>query len=269
MKRSYNFLAKVMRVAVVAIAVFALAGCGNSGLTYKPWADLSEHYDLSKIDISEDGYCSFNSYDLCQGLKPYRNERLNDNEYVATVLGRNVLLRSEPRISPRTVLGSVNTGDVISVLRASEFMNGKFWNYVQVTSGRNTGRFGYICTDYLIEQEQYRALCAYVFSPQSNLSAYAESKYLNAISDILLKLNVNAYRPNLLVNVIDAKDFGNRVVVAFEIRDLGFKENDTLLALVQFVHGENDFVVIGVLPGRYLDDVSPSPNGSYTVYFRQ
>lgn len=261
-------LKKLFISAVIAVAAITFSGCFDRGLSYDPWVDLSNHFDLGKVEIMEAGYCRFNSFELCEGLTPYRNERLNDQEYTATVLGRNVLLRSEPKISPRTVRGSVNTGDIISVLRASEFMNGKFWNYVYVSSGRSAGKYGYICTDYLIEQEQYRVLSTHVFaSRNSNLSDRAESKYLNAISSILLKLKVDEYCRNISADVVDAQAYGNQAIVAFRICNFDVRENDSLLAFVQFIQNENDFVVLGVVPGRTVHSIQPHPNGSYTIEY--
>ena len=106
MKGFHKFLSEVMHIAVVAIAVVALCGCNGFGSSssskYAPWTDLSMHYNLDKINVSGDA-CHFNSYELSQGLAPYTSKRLNNNEYFATVLGQKVLLRSEPKISPKTV----------------------------------------------------------------------------------------------------------------------------------------------------------------------
>lgn len=250
----------------VAVATLSFTGCFDLGSSYKPWADLSKYFDLDNVHKSGSMH-HFNSFELCQNKKIYRNERLNSNEYSATVLGLNVLLRSDRVISPRTKIGSVNTGDIISVQGRSEYCNGKFWNYVCVSSGPNAGRCGYICTDYLIGQDQYDALRNYVFPQSSNISPKAESKYLNAISDILLKLDVNKYRPALFVDVVNAKHYGKKLVAAFQIRDLALKNNNSLLAFVEFTQGEYDYTVIGVVPGSYVHNINPLPNGSYDIYF--
>ena len=268
MKKPRNFISKMMCVAVAAITMISLCSCGGgSNSPYAPWTDLSHHFDLSKVQSSGDNIYHFNSYELCQGKIPYRNERLNDNEYIATVLGRNVLLRSDRRIAKSTMIGSVNTGDVVAVQSCSEFVNGKYWNYVQVRSGKSAGRWGYICTDYLIEQEQYRAFKDYVLEAYSNLSIYDESKYLNAISSVLLKLNVNHYHPQLAVNVNDVKVWGRYAVVAFQIKNPNISENNSLLAFVQFTEGENDYVVLGIVPGFAARDMMMMPNGSFDIYY--
>ena len=268
----HKFLSNVMHVAVVALAAVTLCGCGNLGAgtssKYAPWTDLSNHYNLDKINVSGDA-CNFNSYELSQGLTPYTNKRLNNNEYFATVLGQKVLLRSEPKISPRTVKGSVNTGDVITVQGIpAVYVNGKFWNAVYVSSGYYAGSHGYICNDYLIEQEKYQVLRDYVFSSyQSNITIQTESKYLNAIGDILLKLNVNKTHPNLSVNLVDVNTWGNKVVTVFNICNWGVQENNSLLAYVEFTQGTNDFVVLGIVPGRAARGIMLMPNGSYEIHF--
>ena len=251
----------------VAVATLSFTGCFG-GSDYEPWKDMSDYFDLEQIQPSGHMY-HFNSYDLCKGKTPYRNERLNSNEYSATVLGINVLLRSDCVISPRTRIGSVNTGDIISVQGRSEYSNGKFWNRVYVSSGLNAGRSGYICTDYLIGQDQYEALRKYVFSPKSNILPTAESKYLNAISAILLKLDVNSYNPNLLVDVIDVDFWAKKTVVSFRIYDMNLKENASLLAFVEFTSGENDYTVFGIVPGSNVRSITPCPNGSYDIIFEK
>ena len=266
----------MMRLAVV-IAAILLCGCQGKDKKsqeaptspYAPWQDLSAYFDLSKV-LSADKELNlyfFNSADLCQGKLPFRNERLNDNAYSATVLGLNVLLRSQPIISQRTVRGSVNTGDVISVEGYSEYHNGKYWNKVQVLSGYSAGKTGYICTDYLIAQDQFQILHNYVFdSPFSNVSVRDESKYLNAISAVLLKLDVATKRQQLAVNFIDVKRFGTYEVVTFQLRDLNATSNNTLLAFIQFEYGKNDYRVIGVVPGTFANDMQRLNNGAYEIY---
>lgn len=261
-------LKHLFTLVCVVIATALFTGCFGGDSGYKPWQDMSDYFDLDQIQPSGSMY-HFNSYDLGKGKIPYRNERLNDNEYTATVLGLNVLLRSDRIISPRTRIGSVNTGDMISVQSRSEYSNGKFWNYVYVSSGPYAGRSGYICTDFLIGQDQYEALRKYVFSPKSNILPNAESKYLNAISAILLKLNVNDYNPNLLVDVIDVDFWAKKTVVSFRIHDINLKDNASLLAFVEFTSGENDYTVFGIVPGSNVRSITPCPNGSYDVIFEK
>lgn len=265
-----------MRLALVVVAMIALCACQGKEKKaeetptspYAPWNDLSAYFDLGKVVSVNPNLSKFTSSTLCYGKLPLRNERLNDNAYTATVLGLNVLLRSEPIITPRTIKGSVNTGDDISVLSYSEYHNGKYWNRVQVTSGNCVNYYGYICTDYLIAKDQYLVLHDHVFSsPYSNIYIYDESKYLNAISLILLKLNVGLLHQNLAVSIIDTKKFGNYEVVTFQLRDTTAQQNDTLLAFVQFEKGKNDYHVLGVVPGKFAGDMQRLFDGSYEIYF--
>jgi hypothetical protein len=90
---------------------------------------------------------------------------------------------------------------------------------------------------------------------------------LNAISSVLIKLNVNHYHPQLAVNVNDVKVWGRYAVVAFQIKNPNISENNSLLAFVQFTEGENDYVVLGIVPGFAARDMMMMPNGSYDIYY--
>ena len=267
MKRAHSIFGGTLRIAIAAIVVLSLCSWTREPLRYNPWRDLSSYFNLREVYRSG-SYYYFNSYNISRGLRSYTNKRLNNSEYYATVLGQNVYLRSEPYVSKSTARGFVNTGDVIAVQGASVYVNGKYWNYVYVRSGNSSGRWGYICTDFLIEQEKYQVLRDYVLrSPNSNISIATYSKYLNAIGDILVKLNINSYHPNLAVNVLDARSWGNQVVVAFQIRNLNIQDNDSLLAYVSFTKSSNDYVVLGIVPGQRHNSISQMSNGSYNIYF--
>jgi hypothetical protein len=135
-------------------------------------------------------------------------------------------------------------------------------------SGRCQGFAGYICNDYLISQEKYEAFVNYIFPYHgSNINVNTESKYLNSISDVLLKLEVNKHRPRLTVNVIDVKNFGYKLVVAFQIRDLDMTNNNSLLAFIEFANNSNDFRVLGVVPGHALSGIMQMADGSYDIQY--
>jgi len=273
MKTLNKLTTKWLQSAVIIIAALALFACGGSPLSskssspYEPWPDLSHHFDLEKVNHTDAG-CHFNTYELCQGKIPYVSNLVSDSEYNATVLGTNVVLRSQPAVSRHTKIGSVNTGDVLSAKGAATFINGKYWNYVYVSSGRSAGRSGYICSDYIIEQEKYRMVNQYVLNSNSNMNIKTESKYLNAIGDILLKLNVNRTNPNLFVQLCNTAVWGQHVVATFKIEDMNIQgKNRALLAFVQFTQGTNDYVVLGIVPGSHAFSVSPNGNGSYSIHF--
>ena len=126
----------------------------EKSLSYSPWVDLSEHFDLSSVKVSESGLRSFNSLDISYNKQLYAAKRLDNAEYNATVLGSNLLLRSQPIISNSTRRAYLNTGDKLTVMRPIGFMNGKYWDYVYVNTGYSMGCEGYVCSDFIVSQEQ-------------------------------------------------------------------------------------------------------------------
>lgn len=251
-------------------SVVMLCACGGHGVRpqsgYAPWVDLSMHYDLSKVR-NNGGMKSFNTVELTHGKVPFANERFGNNEYNATVVGLNVCLRSQPIVRNSTKRGHVHTGDKLTVLRPIGYANGKFWDYVYVNSGLCAGREGYICTDYIVTQEQYEMIDYYALYTGLNLDYSTPSKLLQAVSDVLLKLDAHRNHPNLTVSLLSKLPFGNEQIVVYQIRNNSIAGNNSLIAVVQFFNNNNDYVVLGVVPGNGCNNVSRNPNGSYDVYF--
>jgi hypothetical protein len=264
MKRTLKLISKATLVVAAAFIVLSLCSWTRTPLSYSQWANLSSYFNLNAVYASGNTY-HFNSYDICRNT--WQSHRFNDNEYFGTVLGQNVMLRSRPIVTQSTVIGSVNTGDRLYIPGYTEYSNGRLWNKVRVDSGRSSGYWGYVCADYIIEQEKYQVLRNYVFSANSNISIKSDSKYLNAIAEILLRLNVNNYRPYLSVNLVGSRQFGNQNIQIFRIRNLGINDNDTLLAYVQFTQGSNDYTVIGIVPGQNPHSISQRYDGSFDISF--
>ena len=274
MKLFHNFslrsLHKVVAVAVLASVAFSFSSCKALPKRdlYEPWPSLSKYFDLDKVSFSNNiGH--FNTYEISK--ERYERKPIDWGDYTATVLGMGVLLRSQPIISPYTRLGSVNTGDFVEIIGPAEYnpSNGKWWNRVQVQSGVCQGYSGYICNDYLISQEKYYAFERYVFPYQGSNISYrnTDSKYLNAISDVLLKFEVNQRNPQLYIQLKNVKNIGYKQVVTFQIYDMLMRRNNSMLAFIEFVHGENNFVVLGVVPGSNVCSIEPTPNGSYDISY--
>lgn len=267
-----RIFAKTAKIAVLASVAVLFGACSGGDDIYSPWPSLSRYFNTDKITISNNtGY--FNTSELCAGKELYVRKPFSDGEYTATVLGMNVVLRSRPAITPTTKRGNVQTGDFVRVLGPAEYnmSNNKYWNYVEVLSGRCQGFTGYICNDFLISQEKYNAFQDYVFGSWkggSNISyRHTESKYLNAISDVLLKFDVSSRSPQLTIRLLDAKRFGAKMVTTFQIHDLNMGENDTMLAFIEFTQGTNEFTVLGVVPGKYQTSIIPMGYGSYNIQY--
>ena len=262
---------------VMLMSLLALSSCGALGgrakdaqkaeFSYAPWTDLSRFFDLEKISVSESGLRSFNSLDISYSKELFAVERVGNDEYNATVLGTGVRLRSQPEVKNSTLRSLLNTGDKLTVLRPIGYMNGKYWDYVYVNTGYSAGLEGYVCSDFIVSQEQAEVIHGYILRNGSNLDISTPSKVLRAIADVLLALQVNKRHPNLSVQLLGEINYGEHTIVTYQIRDFGIAENNTLLAVVQFFNTNNDFVVLGVVPGYSVNNVRRNPNGSYDIFF--
>ncbi len=258
---------RVVVSTLIAVATMTLfSSCLSEPLTYAPWTDLSQYFDLERVEHS-DGQCSFNSYTLSQGKEMITSKRIDDHKYNATVLGKNVWVRSSPTIARYTQRCQVNTGDHVTVLHSAGYENGKYWSYVYVNSGRRAGNYGYICSDFIIEQQKYEIIQKYILSSSTNITLETESKYLNAIADVLLKFNVNVLHQRLFVSLIDSTHTGDHLIVTFRIQDIGIQGNNSMLAVIQFTPNTNDYVVIGIVPGYSVGRITRLADGSCDVNF--
>ncbi|MBQ6613247.1 MAG: hypothetical protein IIX19_05945 [Alistipes sp.] len=267
MKTKHLFIAAI--VAILTMTSCSMFGGGDgSRFTYAPWPDLSAHFDLSKIETMEgSNILKFNTAAITAGRVPMTSDRLDNGEYNATVLGRSVVLRSNPVVSAYTKITNINTGDKLTVTRNCGYQNGHYWSYVYVNTGRAAGYQGFVCTDFIVGSEQYEMIDQYVIRSGSNLSIYyTDSKKLHAIADVLIKFQADKRHPNLNVSLLNEYPFGHQSIVVYQIRDYGMQNNNCMLAIVQFTQNSNDFVVLGVVPGNTINSIQPI-GGSYDVYF--
>lgn len=263
-------LSALFAVALIGGGAFIILGASESDVEeshgYAPWVDLTSHFNLDKV-VDSDGHSHFNSYELTHECLPISRELIVEDEYDAVVLGTGVWVRSYPQLKKRFQRCQVKTGDLLHVTRSAGYQSGGYWSYVKVNSGRRAGKEGYIPNDYIIEQEKYDLLQRYVLTGSTNMNHRTPSKYLNAIATVLMKLEANTRHPNLDVAQLDVSPFKQQTIVTFGISDRNVAENNSLLAFVQFYNNNNDFVILGIVPGKVVNQVSQNPNGSYDIYY--
>lgn len=265
MKTRHLFFAALV---VILSMTSCLPGGGEPKFKYAPWPDLNAHFDLSKIEEMEgSNILKFNTAAITANRLPLTSSRISNGEYNATVVGRSVVLRSQPIVAGYSKITNVNTGDKLTVTRNCGYQNGHYWSYVYVNTGRAAGAQGFVCTDYIVASEQFEMIDQYIIRSGSNLSVYyTDSKKLHAIADVLIKFQADKRHPNLGVSLLNEYPFGHQSIVVYQIRDYGMQNNNCMLAIVQFTQGSNDFVVLGVVPGNTINSIQPI-GGSYDVYF--
>ncbi len=265
------FIAVVFALGAIAGGAFIIMSgtdiVNDNSIRYEPWVDLGEHYDLSKIKLLEGDVYHFNSYDLSGGRIPFTAYRTSDEGFDATVLGTGVWIRSYPRLKNRTKRCQVKTGDQLTVIRKSDYMDGKNWYYVKVKSGRRAGAEGYICADYVIEQAGYDLLQRFVFNGASNVNLKSPTPYLRALATVLVRLVGDKNNANLSVQLLDTTIYERHTIVSFQVRDLNLATNSSLLVFVQFLDNSDDFTIIGIVPGNDVNTISHNPNCSFDIYY--
>lgn len=266
---------KIRNLFIMAFAaVMMFTSCGGvvetgPELSYAPWLDLNSHYNLETVTKLEgSNTLKFNSYQISQGRIPFVSDRLENGEYAARILGTGVSMRSKPIVANYNKRATLNTGHSLMVTQHNLFSNGRYWCYCYFRyPGEDVYEKGYVCSDYIVSAEQYEMVYKYLFQQGSNLSIKTPSKMLRAAADVLLKLQADIRHPNLSVQMLNSINHGEHTIVTYQIRDLGIIQNNTLLAVVQFFNNNNDFVVLGVVPGTMINNVMRNADGSYDVYF--
>lgn len=255
------------------VALVTLSSCDSvvskPQFTYAPWTDLTAYFDLSKIEkLSGSNMFTFNSYEISQGRLPMTSDRLESGEYNAMILGAGVWMRSKPIVAGYTKRAQLNTGHYFVVTKHNFFANGRYWCYGFITyPGEGVYDYGYVCSDYVVSTEQFEMVQKYLFQQGSNLNYKTESKMLRAAADILLKFEADKRHPNLSVSMLNHYPFGQHTLVVYQIRNYSTQENNCMLAIVQFFNDNNDFVILGIVPGNGINQIQPNANGSYDVYF--
>jgi len=234
---------------------------------YSSWADLSAYFNLSYVRHEGGGLRSFNNAQLSRGRAPFESNLLDGREYYAAIVGTNVWVRSDAYISQSTQICKINTGDRLTVLRSSFYSGGRYWCYVKVISGRHSGTYGYVCSDYIVTEEQYDVLSRYVFGRSSNLGVRNLSKELCAVADVLLRMGANNRYYDLSVTKGATRTLGGVTVVAYHIYNRSVSSNNSMLAVVRYTDSSNNYVVLGVVPGSSLSGVERNYDGSYEIYY--
>ncbi len=269
MKHKLLFVAVLASLSMLAACNFIEKSPKGAVVSYAPWADLNIHFDLNAVQKLEGGNSlKFNSYEIAQSRVPWTSDRLDNAEYSAKVLGTGVSMRSQPVIASYTQRNVLNTGYSLTVTKHNEYHNGRYWCYCYTMfPGADWYERGYVCSDYIVSAEQYEMVYAYLFKQGSNLSIQTPSKFLRAAADVLLKFEADKRHPNLSVQMLSNVNYGEHTIATYQIRDLGLAQNNTMLAVVQFFNNNNDFIVLGVVPGVAVNNVLRNADGSYDVYF--
>ena len=106
-----------------------------------------------------------------------------------------------------------------------------------------------------------------MFNNNESLSVDTPVKYLRALSSILLRLGVTAEHSNISVQILNTTVYEHHTVLTFQIRDLNVAENSSLLAFVQYLGDDEDYVVIGIVPGNDIYDLQHCENCSFDIYY--
>lgn len=265
------FCGVLFALSIIAAGAYFILGNPSAEeefvLSYEPWADLSNHYDLSNVKMLEDGLSHFNSVEISEGCVPFTSGQSVAGEYDATIIGTGVWVRSYAKLKPKYKLCQVNTGDRISVQRTVGHADGKTWCYAKIKSGRCAGFEGFICTDYVMEQRAYDLLKHYVLDADTNMSLKTPTKYLRSVAALLSKLDVNMQTRRLSVTMLDDEAFDEQSILTLKLHDHNLANNSSLLAFILFSKHNDDFVVLGIVPGNSINSIHLNPNGSYDIYY--
>ncbi len=259
----------IMALAAVMTLTSCISGPKSAGLSYAPWVDLNAHFDLESVTkLDGSNMFTFNSFTMTQNRLPITSERLENSEYAARILGTGVAMRMKPIVSRSNKIATLSTGQHLTVTQHNLYANGRYWCYGYFQYwGEDVYDKGYVCSDYIVSAEQYEMVQKYLFQQGSNLNIKTQSKFLRAAADVLLKLEADKRMPNLSVMMLNQYPVGMHTIVAYQIRDYGMTANNCMLAFVQFNNANNEYVIIGVVPGNGVNNVMPNPNGSYDIYF--
>ena len=258
-KLSRTSFAKAIRVCTVALVALVFCNASASAQQFYPWNNLSNYFNLNALYSNGSSYM-FNTYSLA-GNWNMTNEQVS-GEYYGVILGTNVWVRSQPYLSQSTQLCKVNTGDRLLIVGDGGYNNGKHWTRVRLADGYYAGSYGYICSDYIIDQEMYNILCRYVFQ-RSNMSVANKSQHLHAVATVIRNLGANNYSPYQISVTKLSTSYSE--LIAFRITNNSFSYNTSMLAFVKCSSNSNNYKVVAIVPGYSINYVTRLSNGTYDI----
>lgn len=237
---------------------------------YGPWNDLNYYFDCNNVGMLARDRFTVRTSELCVNTKNWRSPLLASGEREAYVFATPELcIRTEHPSNPKSyIVNGLCYGVKVRVLEECADNIAK----VEYVSGQTKhpidgSLVGYVSREYLTSERVYNLMNRYVLPSEAAEARFKVSKWRLAAADIISAVGATHDGPNITIDVekvvVVERDKESVVVFGLEREDSDVK----LLAIVEFFAADNEYRILGIIPGEMVEDVRFYNTGDYVVRY--
>lgn len=237
---------------------------------YGPWNDLNDYFDYNNVGMLGRDRYTFRTSELCVNVHNWRSPLLASGETEAYVFATpELVIRSEhPANSKSFIINGLCYGVKVRVLEECvdniakvEYLSGDTRHPV------DGSLVGYVSREYLTSQRVFDIMNRYVLPNEAAEERFKVSKWRLAAADVIYAVGATPNGPNITIDVekvvVVERDKESVVVFGLEREDSDVK----LLAIVEFFAADNEYRILGIIPGESVEDVRFYSTGDYGVRY--
>lgn len=237
---------------------------------YGPWNDLNYYFDCNNVGMLARDRFTVRTSELCVNTKNWRSPLLASGEREAYVFATPELcIRTEHPSNPKSyIVNGLCYGVKVRVLEECADNIAK----VEYVSGQTKhpidgSLVGYVSREYLTSERVYNLMNRYVLPSEAAEARFKVSKWRLAAADIISAVGATPDGPNITIDVekvvVVERDKESVVVFGLTREDSDVK----LLAIVEFFAADNEYRILGIIPGEMVEDVRFYNTGDYVVRY--
>ena len=240
------------------------------GFDYGPWNDLNDYFDYNNVGMLGHDRYTFRTSELCVNAHKWRKPSLAKGETEAYVFATpELVIRTEHPSNPDSII--VNGLCYGVKLRVLEIYDDNYAK-VEYLEGETRhpiedGLVGYVSTEFIASATNFDLMSRYVLTDESAQKSFSVSKWRLAAADVMYAVGATRTKANVSIavdKVVVVKSDKESVVV------FGIKRDDSdvkLLAVVEFFGADNEYRILGIIPGEKVEDVRFYSTGDYAVIY--
>lgn len=237
---------------------------------YGLWNDLNDYFDYRSVGMLGHDRYMFRTGELCVNTHKWRKPSLAKGESEAYVFATpELVIRSEHPSNPESfIVNGLCYGVKLRVLEVYddniakvEYLEGETVHPVE------DGLVGYVSTEYIAAPKNFDLMSRYVLTDEAAEESFRVSKWRLAAADVIYAVGATRAESNVSIAVdkVVVVESDKESVVVF-----GIKRDDCdvkLLAVVEFFGADNEYRILGIIPGEKVESVRFYSTGDYAVIY--
>ena len=223
---------------------------------YGSWSDLNRFFNADAVSMLDLGRYMVNTSELCYSEHRWSKPSLDRSATEAYVYAHPSLrIRTAPSTSATsTIINGLLYGSKVRII---ERVNNE-WVEVEVISGdfehpdaqsAYIGLRGYVNTQFLTTEKMFNIMDRHVTPSVERRNIFNETKWRRAMTDILYALGVTPASPVVDIDVV-AKFERREIPESLLVLHVNSSEDNVeLLAFVEFYDADEEYRILGVVPG--------------------